>query len=899
MLNPTELDASKPNFQALFESAPGLYLVLVPNPPQFTIIAVNNAYLSATMTKREIILGKGIFEVFPDNPDEVDATGVRNLRASLENVVRNIVPDTMALQKYDVRRPLEEGGGFEEKYWSPINCPVLGKDNKLLYIIHRVEDVTEFVHLKQKGMAEENLSRELRIQTQKMESELYIRAQERRQMEERYRTLTAMVPVGIFHTDASGKCLYVNESFVKLTKQSFDKVKDKIWISILHPQDQSKIFELWGQSIANNRSYRGEFRYLLPDDKVVWAIGELTAELDDQKVIKGYVGTITDISERKELERLHDIEQIEREQRLRAQQAEEYREKQKEFIDTICHELRTPLNIIFGMSDLLQESIKRMELQMNPASTRGDILKENLFSLIKDQKDGIASISQCARHQKDIVDNVLDLSKIDVHKMELHLVAFDPNHTITSIIQMFKSQLQERSLSIAFHSSDKDILVKGDPSRFSQIVINLLSNAIKYTYIGGITITLKLHEKTSTHTQLYIEVVDTGLGMTPDEQAKIFERFSQATPSMQTKYGGFGLGLVISKSLVDLMGGKIWVESEKGKGSKFAFTVVCENLLDQEKKQLKQEYEKENLRDSKELPLQSKNILIVEDNVLNQKVLQRQLEQGGHHFQIAEDGEQAVALWEKSIIEKKSSFDIILMDIVMPKKNGLEATREIREKENKMSILHVPIIGLSGNAREEHAEEGKKIGMNDYLTKPYHKDELYRRIKKCIDDQLSAIQTIVKPEANIQVSCENVAQTPKKARNNSEAEILAKLSIITQATVTTALDAQFAKAISVILEGKHPFILQQLCTNIILQLPIKEPNYTRTFCTNILEKLLQELDKIRNELNVGCLSIVNDMLILITSNENQAKYVKEYLCRIGLGNRSEIIKTPTSNIKLT
>jgi signal transduction histidine kinase len=164
-----------PDFQALFESAPGLYLVLT---PALTIVAVSDAYLKATMTKREEILGRGLFEVFPDNPDDPTATGVRNLRASLDRVLTNRVPDTMAVQKYDIRRPESEGGGFEERYWSPVNSPVLRADGKVAYIIHRVEDVTAFVRLKQAGSEQHRISEELRTRAAEMEAEVLRRAQQ-------------------------------------------------------------------------------------------------------------------------------------------------------------------------------------------------------------------------------------------------------------------------------------------------------------------------------------------------------------------------------------------------------------------------------------------------------------------------------------------------------------------------------------------------------------------------------------------------------------------------------------------------------------------------------------------------------------------------------------------------
>jgi PAS domain-containing protein len=149
VIGEANLAGSTLDFRLLFESVPGAYLVLTPDSPTFTIVAVSNAYLRATKTQREEILGRGVFEVFPDNPDDPSSTGVQNLRRSLQTVLQNRNMDVMAIQKYDIERPDSEGGGFEERYWSPVNSPVLGADNEVAYIIHRVEDVTQFVQLRQ------------------------------------------------------------------------------------------------------------------------------------------------------------------------------------------------------------------------------------------------------------------------------------------------------------------------------------------------------------------------------------------------------------------------------------------------------------------------------------------------------------------------------------------------------------------------------------------------------------------------------------------------------------------------------------------------------------------------------------------------------------------------------
>jgi signal transduction histidine kinase len=188
-----------PDFRALFEGAPGLYLVL---EPDLRIVAVSDAYLQATMTERSAVLGRGIFEVFPDNPEDPAADGVRNLKASLHRVLQFKRPDAMAVQKYDIRKPETEGGGFHERFWSPRNTPVFDRDGRLIYIIHRVEDVTEFIRLQQQGLEQDKLTKELRDRTHQMEVEVFLRAREveeankRLEDEQRLRQVQKMEAVG-------------------------------------------------------------------------------------------------------------------------------------------------------------------------------------------------------------------------------------------------------------------------------------------------------------------------------------------------------------------------------------------------------------------------------------------------------------------------------------------------------------------------------------------------------------------------------------------------------------------------------------------------------------------------------------------------------------------------------
>ncbi|MGB0000139.1 MAG: PAS domain-containing protein, partial [Candidatus Acidiferrales bacterium] len=225
-----------PDFQTLFQSVPGLYLVL---SPDLTIVAVSDAYLRATMTQREEILGRGIFEVFQDNPDDPATTGGSNLRASLQRVLQSKASDSMAVQKYDIRKPQSEGSAFEERHWSPVNSPVLGPDQEVAYIIHRVEDVTDFIRLSQKEAQQEKLTEELRASARQMEAEVFSRtmeiqeanqrleraSQELARTETRFRSLVAGVKdYAIFMLDPRGRVATWNAGAERIKGYSAEEI---------------------------------------------------------------------------------------------------------------------------------------------------------------------------------------------------------------------------------------------------------------------------------------------------------------------------------------------------------------------------------------------------------------------------------------------------------------------------------------------------------------------------------------------------------------------------------------------------------------------------------------------------------------------------------------------------
>jgi len=301
-----------PDFQALFESVPGLYLVLTPD---LSIVAVSEAYLRATMTRRDDILGKGIFEVFPDNPEDLGATGVRNLRASLRRVLTEKCADTMAVQKYDIRRPESEGGGFEERYWSPVNAPALSSNGEVTYIIHRVEDVTDFVRLKQQESRQIKQTEELRSRAEQMESEILLRVREIQEAnqklkatnqelawsEERFRLLVASVKdYAIFMLDPAGRVSTWNEGAQRIKGytaeeiigQQFSRFYTREDVESGKPERELEIAAAEGKS--EDEGWR-----IRKDGSQFWANVMITAVRNKNGELLGFSKVTRDFTERK------------------------------------------------------------------------------------------------------------------------------------------------------------------------------------------------------------------------------------------------------------------------------------------------------------------------------------------------------------------------------------------------------------------------------------------------------------------------------------------------------------------------------------------------------------------------------------------------------------------------
>lgn len=703
-----DLTAPSLDFKMLFETTPAPYLVLAPDD-NFTIVAVNDAYLHATMTDRKAILGKGLFEVFPDNPDDPYVNGVSNLRASLERVIRNCSADKMPIQKYDIPITNDTKKGFEVKYWSPINTPVLNIDKTVKYIIHRVQDVTEFMLLKKRDNETQN-------HIEQMQAEIYRHLQEIEQsqeiihaMNQRYSLLMSILPVGIFHADLDGNCIYVNPQWYEITNIDLIKTMDKRWFKLVHPADADRVAKIWQQCQKSKSSYTAEFRFILPNKQERWVLAQIVPEIRAEK-IQSYVGSITDITERKLLEE---------EQRKHVEMLSEIDKAKTAFFNNVSHELRTPLTLILGY---IEDSITTTNNDYaNLRLGQAKIIQRNAQRLLK------------------LVNSLLEYSRIEAGRNHAIYEPTNLSELTIELTSVFRAAIEKAGLNLLLEIELLDEAVYVDKDMWEKIIFNLLSNAFKYTLEGSIAVILK-----KIGNEVRLQIKDTGFGIPEKELAHIFERFHRVAESQGRSHEGTGIGLALTQELVKLHGGQINVLSQLHQGTVFTVSLplgkehLPANQINEKKdstkiKKIDMAFLEEAMgwlsKDDAELLPQPKpanldiakgKILVIDDNQ-DMRLYLKHILSDHWDVQLAVNG--AVAL-EMIAIDKP---DLILTDIMMPKIDGLQLIKAIRCDDKYKAI---PIILLSARAAEESRIEGLEQGADDYLTKPFSAKELIAHVNK-------------------------------------------------------------------------------------------------------------------------------------------------------------------------
>ncbi|WP_162426460.1 PAS domain S-box protein [Pontibacter pudoricolor] len=550
-----------------------------------------------------------------------------------------------------------------------------------------------------------------------------VNAEALKRSERKYRDLINYSQAFICAHDMQGTILSANPYLLNMLGYTEEEIIGKQLTSFF-PQEHRKNFANYIDKFQDSNFAEGVLCILNKhnQERFLYYQNYKAEEPDMPAYIIGLAQDITD-----RLQTEHDLK--------RAKEAAEESAKVKEnFLANMSHEIRTPMNGILGMAGLMQK-------------TNLDEAQNNYLKIIK----------QSAENLLVVINDILDVAKIEAGKLDLEQIPFNLGDSIRNSFQALIYKAEEKEIAYSFEAQQEQYpLVVGDPYRLNQVLLNLLNNAIKFTDVGSVTLKCQLVSETPEELTIEFEVADTGIGIPAEKLEIIFDGFTQAYSSITRKYGGSGLGLSICKNLVEMQGGSIWVDSKDGKGSVFKFKLTYAKATET------QQTENNNLEvdfDSLE-PL---HILIAEDNEINVFLAQSILEGWNFTVDVAQNGSKAVEM------ALQNRYDVILMDIQMPELSGIDATLEIRANADQ-TISNVPIIALTANAFKGDAEKYLAVGMNDYISKPFQEEALYLKIFALVPDKvkkrpIKAIAKITVP-AIVEQPLYDLQTLHKMARGN-------------------------------------------------------------------------------------------------------------------------------------
>lgn len=550
------------------------------------------------------------------------------------------------------------------------------------------------------------------------------------QSEQKFRLIFNNISEGIFQVSTDGNFLTINPAFAKMLGYSHipDLMKKNMKLIVTNLVERDRLV-----NILNERGRASDFRltFIKKNGEEIVTSLNVVKLYDETKKRHYFEANVTDVSKQlaaeQERKRAENSLRKEKEKSDRlAQEALKLSGLKTKFLANMSHEIRTPMNGIIGYLSLIENDIYES--------------KEEL-------KQYIGTARQSAEALLEIINSILDLSKIESGRIELERLNFNFKKIVEQSISVVQAKASEKGLNIVTKYPVGDELnFIGDPTRIRQIFINLLSNAVKFTTEGNITIEIKAEQSTLNRVKILASIIDTGVGIPAHKINELFKPFSQVDGSESGKLGGTGLGLVICKEFVTMMGGDIRCESVEGHGSRFSFEIYVYRTFDLPGIQLDASQKSTYIQDKtviEDNTIIKQNfdkrkhfkLLLAEDNPINQKVILKILSSAGFNATPVINGSEALAKYTQN------DFDLILMDIQMPEMDGLEVTANIR-KMNKPK-QDVPIIAITAHALIGDREKCLKAGMNEYISKPIKSFELLKMIDKLLKvDSIDAKQKV-------------------------------------------------------------------------------------------------------------------------------------------------------------
>ena len=509
-----------------------------------------------------------------------------------------------------------------------------------------------------------------------------------RESERRFQVLADHAPVGLFQMNRLGGVTYVNPQFEALSGLTESQAVGLGWLDALLPADRERIVAEWPAVAATRAPSSADLSFWHRDGSIRAVHTTGAPVIDEAGEVTGYIGVAIDITERKALEL--DLHQARDEAQVAAQ-------AKADFLANMSHEIRTPMNGVIGFTELLLASDPTPE-----------------------QRKYLRMLAESGRGMMRLLNDILDLSKIEAGHMMVAAEPMDVRHAARGCLQLVVPQAVRKGLALECRFDD-DVpeQVLGDDLRFRQILLNLLGNAVKFTSTG----TVGLHARVTGTGRFELEVRDTGIGIAPERQQRIFEQFVQADVSIARHYGGTGLGLAISGKLARLLGGELRVESVEGQGTSF---FLCLPLTRAEPAAVPAP-PPDPIAPGE--PAGAPRVLLAEDHEINQMLTGAMLDRLGCRVTIAADGAAAVA----AVAEARGDpFALVLMDMQMPGVDGLEATRRIRAAG--WTPEQLPIVALTANAFGEDVEACLQAGMQGHLAKPLQMGQLAEVLRQWAGD---------------------------------------------------------------------------------------------------------------------------------------------------------------------